>query len=320
MALTITQLADRVRTLRERIEAEAVNGQVKALTAVLRRAERRLAQELTLFRGLTTNNGHLVKSVANIEHAGRVVERAEKAIQRELVKPGYEWTNGMVAAMQTAGEQLARANLTVPWISQEAVDAVFAHLPRDVGAVLRVGKESGYTILNTVGADVQDWFRNTLLDAIVEELPVQGAGSLAERIASAGRIRPITIRTKTGGTITRSVATRANAIARVECAKVMNGVHQTLADAALGDETVYLNINPLDDRTTDICLQASRQPPMTMAAWSKSRWGRPPRLSPFHLCRSVLLGGRPEWFADEVPEQRKQVAAEKRRRAKKEQA
>jgi hypothetical protein len=92
------------------------------------------------------------------------------------------------------------------------------------------------------------------------------------------------------------VATCANAIARVERAKVMNSVYQSLCDAALGDEAVYINDNPLDDRTTEICLDASRQEPMTLAEWSASRWGRPPRLRPFHLCRSVLVGGRKEWF------------------------
>ena len=317
MALTIEQLAERLQRLRDEIERTAVNGQVKALERVLVRAERRLAQELTLFRGLTTRNGHLVKSVQSIIDAAAVVDRAERAIRAELLKPGYEWADGMVAAMQTAGERLARANLSVPWISQPMIDEVFRHVPRGVGAVLRVGKEQAYQVLGTIGADVQDWFRNTLLDAIVEELPVQGTGSLAERIAASGRIKPITIRTKSGRTITRSISTRANAIARVECAKVINGVHNEMAEAALGDAAVYLNSNPIDDRTTDICLSASRQKPMTLEAWSKSRWGRPPRLSPFHLCRSVLIAGRPEWFEGEAELQREQVAEERGRRAKK---
>jgi hypothetical protein len=47
----------------------------------------------------------------------------------------------------------------------------------------------------------------------------------------------------------------------------------------------------MDDRTTEICREASRQEPMTLEQWSASEWGRPPRLSPFHLCRSVLEGG-----------------------------
>ena len=76
----------------------------------------------------------------------------------------------------------------------------------------------------------------------------------------------------------------------------MNGVHQTLADAAPGDEAVYINANPQDSHTTEVCQDASRQKPMALEAWSASRVGRPPRLRPFHLCRSVLVGGRAEWF------------------------
>ena len=74
-------------------------------------------------------------------------------------------------------------------------------------------------------------------------------------------------------------------------------VHRALCDAALGNESVYVNEDPMDDRTTEVCADASRQEPMTLAEWSASRWGRPPRLRPFHLCRGVLVGGRKEWFA-----------------------
>ncbi len=69
-----------------------------------------IAGELTVEQridGLT----QLVKSIGNIERAARVVERAQWAIQRELVKPGHEWADDMVAAMRDAGEQQARANL-----------------------------------------------------------------------------------------------------------------------------------------------------------------------------------------------------------------
>jgi hypothetical protein len=76
----------------------------------------------------------------------------------------------------------------------------------------------------------------------------------------------------------------------------MNPVHESLCAAALGDAAVYANENPMDDRTTEVCMEASRQEPMALEQWSASRWGRPPRLRPFHLCRSVLVGGRKEWF------------------------
>jgi hypothetical protein len=52
----------------------------------------------------------------------------------------------------------------------------------------------------------------------------------------------------------------------------------------------------MDDRITEICMEASRAEPLTLEQWSASRYGRPPRRRPFHLCRSVLVGGRKEWF------------------------
>ena len=61
--------------------------------------------------------------------------------------------------------------------------------------------------------------------------------------------------------------------------EVLNGVHQSLCDAAMGDEAVYVNDNPQDSRTTEVCMEASRQDPMTLEQWSASRWGRPPRWS-----------------------------------------
>jgi hypothetical protein len=62
---------------------------------------------------------------------------------------------------------------------------------------------------------------------------------------------------------------------------------------------VFKNSNPNDSRTTDICRFASREKPKSMAEWKASSYGKPPRLRPFHLCRSILIGGYAEWFDDE---------------------
>jgi hypothetical protein len=62
---------------------------------------------------------------------------------------------------------------------------------------------------------------------------------------------------------------------------------------------VFKNSNPNDSRTTDICRFASREKPKSMAEWKASSYGKPPRLRPFHLCRSILIGGYAEWFHDE---------------------
>ena len=44
-----------------------------------------------------------------------------------------------------------------------------------------------------------------------------------------------------------------------------DGARQSVCAAALGDEAVYINSNPEDDRITDICREDSRQEPLTLA-------------------------------------------------------
>jgi hypothetical protein len=109
-------------------------------------------------------------------------------------------------------------------------------------------------------------------------------------------LRPITIRTKEGKLITRSVAQRAQAIARVETTRISNRVHQVKSEEVLGPEARYKDSGPIDNRTTEICLGASRQPPMTRQEWVKSPYGLPPRIDKqFHLCRHFLIGVGPGW-------------------------
>ena len=127
-------------------------------------------------------------------------------------------------------------------------------------------------------------------------LPVQGHGSLASRLFAGGKLQPLQVTAKSGRIVTRSVWARANAIARLESARIMNGTHEVLGTRALGDDAVWRNANPQDSRTTDICERASEHAPMSLEEWSASEFGRPPRVIPFHLCRSFLVAGLPEWF------------------------
>ena len=177
--------------------------------------------------------------------------------------------------------------------------------------ILKGGYTSGYTIMNTVGDDVGQWFRQTMLDSVVEGIPVDHynpkVDSLKSRLIEGGRIKPLFIKSKTGTIIHRSVKQRAQAIARIESTRIINRTHDALAEETLGDEAVFRNSNPQDSRSTFICEHASRQKAMTLEAWDNTTYGRPPRLSPFHLCRSVLIAGRPEWF-EGVPEAQLQGA------------
>ena len=302
MPRSINDMIVEVGRLRNRLERDIVEGQAaKSLSDIFDAAERGLGEQQRLFRSLdVTASGRVVRSVKNVETAGKIAEDLRVEIDEWIVGPGRRWADRAVPIVQDAGRQLARMNLDVEFVSQDMIDEIFDHVPRAERAALKVGKGELYRIMGTVGDDVQDWFRNELLDSVVNGLPVQGAGSLAQRLFESGRLKPIVVRTEKGRLIRRSLRQRANAIARVESAKIMNAVHDSIAQRALGSDRVAKNSNPQDSRTTNICSRASRQPVMTRDEWIASPFGLPPRLrGPFHWCRSVMIWGERSWFEDE---------------------
>ena len=302
MAVSITTMLRAMHKARDDIERNVVTGLDAELERIFTRAERTLYRiRKRFYEGLSTDGyGRLVGSVGNIEAASRAVKEAKREIQRLIEAPGQRWADKTVNVMAEAGRDLARINLNTDYLSQAKIDAVFKHTSQSERRVIRVGKSDTYTIINTVGNDAGEFFRRTMLDSVVDGIPVQGAGdTLTNRLFVSGRLRPITIITKSGRTITRSVKQRAQAIARVESAKILNAVQEAKVTEALGDDAVFKNSNPNDSRTTDICRFASREKPKSMAEWKASSYGKPPRLRPFHLCRSILIGGYAEWFDDE---------------------
>ncbi len=302
MAVSIRQMIADVHDLRETVEDTVVWRLQTDLARKFDTAERALYRARSQWLGLMNigDDRRLVHSVKNNQAAVKAMAVVKRQVDRYLGGPGAQWAEKMTAAMDKAGRDLARANLDVEFLDQNRVNAIVDHTSRATADVLRVGRaDSLYAIKNMVGGDLQTWFRATLMDSLADGLPVQGPGdTLERRLFEGGRIRPLEIRTRTGRVIRRSVATRATAIARVESAKIMNRVHENLALEAIGDGAVFFNSNPMDSSTTHICLEASAERPKTMGGWSDSRFGRPPRLRPFHLCRSVLIGGEPEWFED----------------------
>ena len=302
MSVSINQMIRAMHKARHEIEINQIGGLSAELAGIFDRAERKLYRERErFFRGLTTNSrGEIIGSVKNIELARKAVVHVKKRVDELVKKPGMVWGDKMVNAMGEAGRELARVNLTTDFVPQAKIDAVFKHVSSTERAILKVGRYDAYSIIGTIGDDINEFFRREMLDSVAEGIPVQGPGdSLANRLFASGRLKAIPVYTKDGRTIMRSARTRADAIARVESAKILNATHEDVTKQALGDEAVYRNSNPRDSRTTDICLQASRQEPMTLLEWSRTRFGRPPRLRPFHLCRSVLIGGMKEWFEDD---------------------
>lgn len=297
MPVSIDTMIRRVHEYRDQIEDEVVEPARAALERIFAKAEVALARRRDLFNRFATSGGRLAQTVENVEESGRILEELQGDIAKWIVGPGKQWANERVATIHRAGRELARLNLDVDYISPELIRSLFRNVSVAERAVLRVGFQDTYKILNTVGDDVAEWFRREMLDAILEGIPVQGKGdTLTNRLIESGRLKPVRIRTETGRIITRSVRARATGIARIESARIVNHTHEVLAQQALGREAVYLNSDPQDSRTTDICMRASRQAPKTLREWDASQYGRPPRLNPFHYCRSVLIGGRPEWF------------------------
>ena len=302
MSVSINQMIRAMHKARHEIEINQIGGLSAELAGIFDRAERKLYRERDkFFKGLSTNSqGELIGSVKNIEEARKRIAYVKKRVDELVKKPGMVWGDKMVNAMGEAGRELARVNLTTDFVPQAKIDAVFKHISSTERAILKVGRYDAYNIIGTIGDDINEFFRREMLDSVAEGIPIQGRGdTLANRLFESGRLRAIPVYTKNGRTIMRSARTRADAIARVESAKILNATHEDVTKQALGDEAVYRNSNPRDSRTTDICAQASRQEPMTLLEWSRSRFGRPPRLRPFHLCRSVLIGGMEEWFEDD---------------------
>uniref|UniRef100_A0A6M3LN56 Uncharacterized protein n=1 Tax=viral metagenome TaxID=1070528 RepID=A0A6M3LN56_9ZZZZ len=300
MPVSIETMQRRMASYRDEIEDEVIGPAKDELQRIFREAEVELAKQAKAFNMLIVDRstGKLSSAVENIEKATVLLDEVDAAIRRVIVDPGHVWADQAGELAHAAGRELARVNFNVSQVSPELVRAAFENVTITEGA-LRVGYEDMYRIINTVGSDVGTWFRRTTLDAVLEGLPVvnkMGGDSLMSRLVESGRLKPITIRTESGKLIRRSVSQRAEAIARIEMGRIVNRTHEELAREVLGDAAVYRNSNPRDSRTTDICMRASRQSAMTLQEWSDSEFGRPPRLRPFHLCRSVLIGGEAEWF------------------------
>ena len=299
MPTSIETMIRKMHAYRDQLEEEVVGPARDELMRIFAEAEVALARQAKIFQQLLTDpTGGLQPAVENITLADRLLKNTEAEIKRLVIDPGQVWADQAGALAHAAGRELTRINFDVHQVSPELLKSAFGNVTLTRG-VLQVGFEDIYRIINTVGMDVGEWFRRECMDAILEGLPVvskTGGESLMTRLVESGRLKPITIRTESGKLIRRSISQRAEAIARIEMGRIVNRTHEVLAEAILGKPAVYRNSNPRDSRTTDICRRASAHKPMTLAQWSASEFGRPPRLRPFHLCRSVLIGGEEEWF------------------------
>jgi hypothetical protein len=302
------------------IEANVVLQGQAELAEIFTRASRKLYQSRDAFYGLRQVDGHLAADPEDLVKASRILEGLQGEVETFLVGPGQKWAKDRMPKLLKAGRELARQNFVdVRSINQDLVKAAFQHVSTAEKGVLKVGFQDQYKILNTVGDDVGEWFRRTLMDSMVEGIPIEaplGTDSLFNRLYESGRLKPQTIRAKDGRLIHRSLEQRAQAIARVENNKVINRVHEVVGEEALGGEGLWKDAGPIDGDTTNICLDASLQAPMTRQEWAQSPWGLAPRIDrDFHLCRHFMLGVKKEWEDSKVVAARdRAIGKEKKRR------
>lgn len=258
------------------------------------------AQRAEVLGGLPVENGVVSGSPEALAQIETLLVQVRELITGSLVTPGLDWADATIPAAFQEGRDLARINLAL--IDRETVRQAFLNIQDAEAGVLRVGLQDTYQVLRTAGDDVAEFFRREFVKAATLGLPIQARGdapSLAKNLYEGGYLKPITVRTKDGKIITRSVRQRAITIARVETAKVGERVHEIKTQEVLGESALYANANPEDSRTTDVCMRASRLPPMALREWDAHPLGRPPRIFPqFHLCRSFLIGGTSRMFSE----------------------
>jgi len=283
------RMAQYEKSLQGRVEGREVE-----LLRIFLSAEKTLFDSRAEILGqLAVEGEKLVKGNANLGRVESLITQVDGILREKLVDPGRDWADAAIAEGWKDGRQMASINLSL--IDERIAREAFRQVSVAEAGVLQVGIEDSYKIVGTVGDDVGQFFRGELTESITLGRPVQGPGSLTERLFESGRLKPIKVRTKDGKIITRTVRQRAVAIARVETAKVMNRVHQVETEEVFEEfgetQVLYVNVNPMDHVTTPECEDATKAGPMSLAQWDASRFGRPPRLDPFHLCRSYLMAG-----------------------------
>lgn len=246
-----------------------------------------------IFAALEMEGGKLMKSTPNLVAAQKVYDESLQVIKKVVSGAGYGWVEDWVNKANMRGQELGEWSVIGFGDLIRNRDVLLAAYKNfnDVDRfICTAGLEDGYKILDTYGADIADYFRRETLRAIIEGIPVQSlpgskADSLAKRIWEGGRV---------GKGKLPSLTQRAVTIARVELSRIENDTY-TQKSQELGLDW-GINVNPLDERTTSICTDATLVGPMKYQDWVNS-YGLPPRLNPFHLCRSTMVWGEKEWLA-----------------------
>lgn len=282
------------RQLQFEAESTALwNGAAGNLEDVFKAVEEELyGRRGALFAALETESGKLVRNAPNLAAVTKVHDEVLAVIRDITDSAGHEWLETWIGAANARGNEMgvwAIRGFGDLVRNRELLLGAFTNFAELDSLLITSAMTEGYKVLDTYGADIAGYFRRELVRGIIEGIPVQTplgskADSLAKRLWEGGRI---------GKGRMPSMAQRAVAIARFELPKIENETYtQKSQDLGLN---WGININPLDERTTGICEDATMAGPMTYQEWLDS-YGLPPRTNPFHLCRSQIIWGEKDWL------------------------
>ncbi len=169
---------------------------------------------------------------------------------------------------------------------------------RRVPGLFQSGRDNWMQELSGVGNGLKNRMRGHLTMGRLEGM---GQRQVAQRIASdpafsfqnlpgdPAKMEELFTRGGSLGT-NEALRERANRIVRDANSETANRMHEGWTQEAFGEDALYVNINPLDGRTTKGCAEASRLAAMPLPKWdqqifSDGQAGRPPRK---FQCRSTL--------------------------------
>jgi hypothetical protein len=244
------------------------------------------------------------KTRANQKVLKETLKDTQTTIAATMKTAPEKWVETWAAPSYIAGRKQLEISLTnAQLVGYNTRPLLLAHEALFMDpATLTPIKASGFrtrAAYNAYGKELQDWLAYELNYAYQNGIPIgnykdigTGKNTLtANLFKDDSRFRGYT----TASGVHVPAERNALATARIEPVQIANDV-AWIESNELGLTHCY-NSNPDDVNTTKICQEATHAGALVKGDMIK-RYGQPPRLSPFHLCRSSLIYVMEEWISD----------------------
>jgi hypothetical protein len=229
-------------------------------------------------------------------------------IDAVLLRNSREWAESILPRAYLQGRENVRASLQVVAAHDRNVRSLLATFKNfgwdpESEALISGGYRMASDAFQQWNAGTAEWLQDEFAKARRSGIPVGNYSdigtdrdTLTNRLyKSPNKLRGRTIKTVTGKTIHIPPERTALNLARVEVTRISNDAAEIEAER-IGLDYAY-NANPMDSETTPVC-QAATDAGVLPKAELIANHGKPPRLDPFHYCRSKLVYVRKEWVEE----------------------